>query len=363
MRIVFVLVALAGCKSVTCGEGTELIDWVCEAPEPPEPPEPPDMPDPLTCGPGTVEQDGECVAEPVPQITCGEGTVLREDTCIAVPDEWVGLPFLPGDSAPVWQSFHGYFSHNGSALYAIDFGLDEGDVIVAARGGRVLRTREDSNTGCGDPSCADQANYIVVDHGDGTTGNYWHLEYEGVDVEVGEIVARGQVLGRSGNTGFSTGPHLHFSVNDLYGQSLPVRFDELESSGGVAFSGGDFTSENTEQELDGSEDWSMCPEDLYAHMGVTLDPVVPCTALTPGEVFQVSGTVHTDGFGVMTALFNGDAGGWSYECIASEPGPFSTELSLPGDYSKEYTYLMISGASGDCSSFQGWDASPSLVVF
>ena len=81
MRGLLVSLACVGCSRVTCGAGTELIDKVCEALA---------VPDPLECGPGTLEEEGECVAEPVPEIVCGPGTVLREDTCVAVTDEWVG---------------------------------------------------------------------------------------------------------------------------------------------------------------------------------------------------------------------------------------------------------------------------------
>ena len=65
-------------------------------------------------------------------------------------------------------------------------------------------------------------------HSDGTTGEYFHLERGSVQVRVGERVARGQRLARSGNTGFSTAPHLHFGVyrtgRDDKTESLAVRF-------------------------------------------------------------------------------------------------------------------------------------------
>ena len=56
-------------------------------------------------------------------------------------------------------------------------------------------------------------NYIVVLHGDGTAALYGHLTHDGADVNVGDVVRQGAVLGRTGNTG-NTGniPHLHFSV-------------------------------------------------------------------------------------------------------------------------------------------------------
>ena len=57
-----------------------------------------------------------------------------------------------------------------------------------------------------------KANYIVIAHDDDTYGGYWHLEQNGALVEVGESVNAGDIIGRSGSTGFSSMAHLHFMV-------------------------------------------------------------------------------------------------------------------------------------------------------
>ena len=73
-----------------------------------------------------------------------------------------------------------------------------------------------------------RANFVVVLHSDGTTGEYFHLERGSARVHAGDRVERGQPLARSGNTGFSTAPHLHFGVyrtgHDRTTDSLAVRF-------------------------------------------------------------------------------------------------------------------------------------------
>src|SRR5256885_13875742 len=84
------------------------------------------------------------------------------------------LPF-PGDV--VWrvgQGVKGGFSHQGRATYAWDFFMPSGSPITAARAGVVSMLKQDSDQHCRDLSCPDWNNYIVVDHGDGSTAAYLH---------------------------------------------------------------------------------------------------------------------------------------------------------------------------------------------
>jgi murein DD-endopeptidase MepM/ murein hydrolase activator NlpD len=62
---------------------------------------------------------------------------------------------------------------------------------------------------------------VIVDHGGGLTTRYGHLSH--IDVEMNQVVARGQLLGKVGSTGRSTGPHLHYEVriNDEAVDPLP----------------------------------------------------------------------------------------------------------------------------------------------
>jgi len=65
-----------------------------------------------------------------------------------------------------------------------------------------------------------RANYVRILHDDGTMGLYAHLRPEGVLVRVGQRVRQGQQIGLSGNTGFTSGPHLHFAVQVNRGMNL-----------------------------------------------------------------------------------------------------------------------------------------------
>ena len=118
------------------------------------------------------------------------------------------LPFKPGTTHQVVQGYGGRFSHHHKA--ALDFDLPEGTGVYAAREGMVYSFREDSEKG-GLFSANSDANYIIIRHRDGSFGCYWHLQQNGVVVKKGNV-AKGQLIGYSGHTGFALRPHLHFAV-------------------------------------------------------------------------------------------------------------------------------------------------------
>ena len=149
-------------------------------------------------------------------------------------DHLYALPYETGRSYRVLQGYGSRFSHTGLEAYAVDFDMPEGTPVHAARAGVVARVEESNTIGCWSDGCGRYANYIVVLHNDGTTGEYYHLKHMGALVEVGDSVARGQKIGLSGNTGHSTMPHLHFAVYRAtdWGntQSIPVRFQSADGT-------------------------------------------------------------------------------------------------------------------------------------
>lgn len=144
------------------------------------------------------------------------------------------FPYAHGTKHRITQGYNGSFSHFGENQYALDFDLDEGTEIYAARGGIVAEVKEDSRIGGTSSRYANYGNYIRIAHDDGTFGNYVHLRYGGAEVEEGDIIEAGQFIGYSGNTGLSSGPHLHFDVRvpqtDGTMQSIPVRFRDIDGS-------------------------------------------------------------------------------------------------------------------------------------
>lgn len=139
------------------------------------------------------------------------------------------LPFRSGEAYRVTQGYNGCYSHTGPDQFAIDFKMSSGTPIHAARGGLVVKVKEDSGVGGADRKYENSANYILIRHDDGTIANYAHLSKNGGKVKVGQRVQAGDFIALSGSTGFSSGPHLHFSVfktkTGAQRVSIPVQFE------------------------------------------------------------------------------------------------------------------------------------------
>lgn len=131
------------------------------------------------------------------------------------------LPWAEGKKYFLIQGWHSAYSHKGE--FALDFKMKPGTTICAAREGIVESVREDSDKGGTKPENLSDGNYIIIRHNDGSSAHYWHLQKDGVLVNEGDTVQRGQAIGRSGNTGYSAFPHLHFEVV-MQGKQIPARF-------------------------------------------------------------------------------------------------------------------------------------------
>jgi len=123
------------------------------------------------------------------------------------------MPFKPGRYV-VMQGPRGSYSHfaGSGSENAVDWTVPVGTVVCAAREGRVVGVRADSTVGGADRKFRPFANYVVIKHADGTFADYVHLKTGGALVKMGDEVTVGQPIGLSGQTGFASKPHLHFSV-------------------------------------------------------------------------------------------------------------------------------------------------------
>jgi murein DD-endopeptidase MepM/ murein hydrolase activator NlpD len=168
----------------------------------------------------------QSVAEGLASYSVGMTAMPGDPT--AMPEDVVyGLPVDEHSGWRLGQGFHGGFSHTDEQnKYAVDLIVDEGTPVLAARGGVVMQVESGFDRSGTAKKYAERANLIRVLHDDGTMGVYAHLKENGVYVRVGERVSVGQEIAESGNTGYSTGPHLHFAVQVNRGmrlESVPFR--------------------------------------------------------------------------------------------------------------------------------------------
>ncbi len=159
------------------------------------------------------------------------------------------LPWQPGQWYECIQGNNSVADHRGLEAYAWDFPMRPGTLILAARGGTVSMVKSDSNVAGFDRSYDNDANYVVVDHGDGTQALYLHLMYYGSLVQPGQQVQQGQPIALSGDTGWSSGPHLHFVVERVspdkhLTQSISSSFADVADWAGVPQPGRWYTSQN-----------------------------------------------------------------------------------------------------------------------
>ncbi len=167
--------------------------------------------------------------------------VRRFQQGLPAPDGY-RLPWPGGLTRELTQGENTFFTHNGTTAFAYDFGLTY-EPVAASRAGVVTMVRSDQTAGGCSEAFVGGGNYVVIDHRDGTSALYLHLDYLGVLVKPGDVVERGQIIGISGATGLTCseagngpGPHLHFQVEktdpgQYLTQSLPIRFEDVPGDG------------------------------------------------------------------------------------------------------------------------------------
>lgn len=143
------------------------------------------------------------------------------------------FPVTQKGKYPISQGANGRFSHfEEPNVHAVDVVMPVGTEIVAARPGTVISVKDDYHMSGRNGYFLDKANYVSVLHDDGTYATYAHTLMGSAKVEPGEQVKVGQVLARSGSSGFSTGPHLHFVIRKNVGmRTVSVPFNVANEAG------------------------------------------------------------------------------------------------------------------------------------
>jgi len=145
------------------------------------------------------------------------------------PEQPYRLPYALSSAVRVSQAYPVVKTHGDpSSQYAVDFVMPVGTDVFAARDGVVIEVASDFfESGTNYEVDGPRANVVRILHADGTMALYVHLNWNTIRVVPGQNVRRGEYLADSGNTGFTTGPHLHFVVQRNEGGALvavPLEF-------------------------------------------------------------------------------------------------------------------------------------------
>lgn len=150
------------------------------------------------------------------------------------------LPWPAGTTYEISQGNCGPASHLGAQRYSYDIKMSIGSSVIAARSGVVekLEKQYDDGGGC------DELNYLSIRHSDGTLAKYLHLTKNGVLVNQGAAVNQGDPIALSGNSGCSSGAHLHFMVlTPDEKDTLPVTFSNTTSNKRGLITGKNYTAQ------------------------------------------------------------------------------------------------------------------------
>lgn len=153
------------------------------------------------------------------------------------------VPFAVGETFEMGLTncTSSYHSAGRPDEYAYDFDVPIGTPFVAARAGTVSEVVENESSSGGGGG-----NYVYVDHHDGTVALYYHSPADGIEVEVGDEVEQGDLLGVTGRSGLAGYPHLHFIVVEdppTYPyKGIPVTFSNVSPADLVLQTNGTYTA-------------------------------------------------------------------------------------------------------------------------
>ena len=237
------------------------------------------------------------------------------------------LPYGSGSSAECAQGAMSSGTHQG--LHAWDFMLMEGEPVVAAAPGRVIRVTDDRR-GTGSNNF-DLANHIFVDVGDGRFVTYTHHKAGTARVEPGDIVAAGTRLADVGRTG-TTLPHIHFDARGpSWHQSRPARFragiqGAVEVVAGQTYRSVTPAARRPERRFEDS----VLQGDEFSENGVELEPGRPMFRIPLDEEVVFRGKVLEEATRVWFYVWqDGGTSDYTASAVPEEDGNFSLSVKIP----------------------------------
>jgi len=170
-----------------------------------------------------------------PYISFKYKYLLGDPNASHSPTEPYRVPFAIASEYPVSQAYPDAATHTTwDSVHAVDIEMPAGTDVFAARDGLVFDVASGNfRSGLDAERDGPAANVVSVLHDDGTYAIYAHLKGNTIRVRPGQRVSRGQYIADSGNTGYSSGPHLHFVVVQNSGmriESVPVVFQGAGSN-------------------------------------------------------------------------------------------------------------------------------------
>ncbi len=154
--------------------------------------------------------------------------IIKDDTSYVY-----HLPYQKNKKRLLVQGYFSKYSHKNRA--ALDFKMKRGTIITAARDGVVVRVKEDGKKGGWNKKYRPDGNVIVIQHADGSRAGYWHLQFDGAMVKVGDTVTQGKPIALSGKTGYTLFPHLHFLVWRTYNNQWQQVATRFQTSKGIRY--------------------------------------------------------------------------------------------------------------------------------
>ena len=256
------------------------------------------------------------------------------------------IPLAGGTPTQVNQGRSSDPTHIGDQAYAWDFAAPEGTAVLAAAPGFVVWVKDDSAAHSPDEAAAALANWIAIDHGGGLYSLYVHLAQGSAQVSPGELVAAGDHLADTGLSGQLSGPNLHFHVENVWSETVPVRFVGADGIGGCTR---DPVEGDSVARPAGLRDSLLAPDGLsdipisaFAHAGITQIQGLPGRLFSRSTAYDLRGLTEAGATTVALMIFEEGGGDVVHGLsLPVDDGMFEGSLDLGTLAAGRYGWAMV----------------------